>query len=207
MSGDWSPDQPLRADATDEQMRERIDAIGDEMLLVPAPADWRNDEAVRHAWNIALLAAIDGIRNGVIGEEMKAALDNLCVRVASCGRDEDAPWHEDEALSESIGALVDDRHFFEKISRGAAWSIVLDICTKAVSASCGRGTEGEDTTRLDWLQQWIDRHGELLVKRWTHDGRRQIDTDGFRALLVHDFQERGGEKESLRDAIDAEISP
>lgn len=65
----------------------------------------------------------------------------------------------------------------------------------------------EDGKRLDWLEARLADQDELLVKRWRHDGRRELDSASMGVwFLVHRMSERGGKDETLREAIDAALS-
>lgn len=56
-----------------------------------------------------------------------------------------------------------------------------------------------DSERLTKLEAEVEGRGGVKIIRWDHDGRRWIHDN---TLLVHKMAARGGEDETLRDALD-----
>lgn len=116
-----------------------------------------------------------------------------------------------EHVTEVIGGAMEELGMHRDSSRGES---MFQQFVREVQVRLEQGAG--DTRRLDWLEAWIAHRGELLVKRWGHEQARyygvtssswwrEIDVDGYHALLVHNMSERGGQDETLREAIDAAV--
>lgn len=104
---------------------------------------------------------------------------------------------ENETLTRRLADLqreydVSREVLLADIKTGGDRALVLEVENQKLS---------RDKERLDLLQRMLDKFGNVHVYLWNHDGRRAEDG----VMYVHDFSKRGGAKETLRDAIDAEI--
>ena len=63
----------------------------------------------------------------------------------------------------------------------------------------------EAQQREQWLDEQVNAHGSVQLRRWNHDGRRLFPAFelGGPILLVRKMAERGGADESLSEALDA----
>lgn len=122
---------------------------------------------------------------------------------------------ERDKLRAEVAALKADREryaaVFQRIAKSAGIESPLELIAKAendeqnyaeILAGCveARFTAlNADKARLDWIEAQMDRQFHFAVRYWDHDGRRIMNT-GMNVLKMF---KRGGDDETLREALDA----